>query len=78
MERTKESMKRNGARLRLTDDLFLRHALAIQKILARAVHEALLQHKQAGNRVAAWKNGRVVLVPPKEIPVRIVRGKSRT
>ena len=29
----------------------------IQKALARAVREALLRHKQAGNPVAVWRDG---------------------
>lgn len=35
----------------------------------RAVRAALLRHKQAGNPVAIWRDGAVVLVPPEEIPV---------
>lgn len=33
----------------------------------RAVRDALLDHKRAGNPVAVWKDGRVVIVPPEEI-----------
>jgi len=38
------------------------------KALRTAVGEALLRHKQAGNPVAVWRNGRVVWIPPEEIP----------
>ena len=33
-----------------------------------AVREALLRHKQAGNPVATWLDGRVVWVAPEDIP----------
>lgn len=33
----------------------------------RAVREALREHKMAGNAIAVWDNGRVLLVPPEEI-----------
>jgi hypothetical protein len=62
----------------LTEDLFVRHAQAIEGVLCRAVHAALLQHKRAGNPVAAWRNGKVVLVPPEEIPVQEIRRTSRS
>lgn len=34
---------------------------------AVAVREALLDHKRAGNPVAVWRDGKVVIVPPEEI-----------
>lgn len=61
-------MRKNGGRLKLTEDLFVRHARTIERILQRAVRDALIQHKRAGNAVAAWKNGKVVVIPPKDIP----------
>ena len=33
----------------------------------RAVEEAIQDHKRAGNPIAVWKDGRVVLIPPEEI-----------
>ncbi len=36
--------------------------------LTSAVQEALARHKRAGHSVAVWQDGRVVLVPPEEIP----------
>lgn len=41
----------------------------IQEALTRAVRDALLRHKQAGNPVAEWRDGRVVWVAPEDIPV---------
>jgi len=32
-----------------------------------AVRAALREHKRAGNHVAVWKDGKVVLIPPEQI-----------
>ncbi len=37
--------------------------------LRRASRSALLEHKRAGNPVAAWEDGRAVIVPAEEIEV---------
>lgn len=37
--------------------------------LRRAVRAALLEHKRAGNPVASWKDGKVVIIPAEEIQV---------
>lgn len=37
--------------------------------LRRAARSALLEHKRAGNPIAAWKNGKVVIIPAEEIEV---------
>ncbi|MEQ8974450.1 MAG: hypothetical protein RIE73_29180 [Coleofasciculus sp. C1-SOL-03] len=39
----------------------------INQALAKAVQDALLKHKQAGNPVAIWRDGKVVWIPPEEI-----------
>ena len=44
---------------------------AIDRALGLGVRDALLRHKLLGQRVATWKNGRVVILEPHEIPVRI-------
>jgi hypothetical protein len=41
----------------------------IDEALAKAVRDALWRHKQLGNPVAVWREGKVVWVPPEEIPV---------
>lgn len=33
----------------------------------RAVEEAIREHKRAGNPLAEWRDGKVVIVPPEEI-----------
>lgn len=40
---------------------------AVEHAMRRAVEHALLTHKRAGNTVAAWKDGRVVLVEAEKI-----------
>ena len=37
--------------------------------MRQAVREALLRHKQAGNPVAVWQDGKVVWVQPEDIVV---------
>ncbi len=41
----------------------------ILRVMRKAVREALLRHKEAGNPVAIWRNGRVEWLAPKDIPV---------
>jgi hypothetical protein len=49
-----------------TRRLFL-EGKTIERILRRAVRHALLEHKRVGNTIAAWEDGRVVLIPAEEI-----------
>ena len=51
-----------------TKQLFL-EGKKIEHILRRAVRRALLEHKRAGNTIASWEQGRVVLIPAAEIQV---------
>lgn len=37
--------------------------------LRRAARSALLEHKRAGNPVASWKDGKVIITPAEEIQV---------
>ncbi|MEK6777728.1 MAG: hypothetical protein AABY87_12755 [bacterium] len=50
------------------DDLF-REGKEIDKALRKAVQQALLQHKKAGNPVAAWRDGKTVWIQPEDIVV---------
>ncbi len=50
-------------------DLFVRYSDEINKAYERAVREALLRHKQAGNPVAISRKGKVVLLQPDEIEI---------
>ncbi|HEV7889487.1 MAG TPA: hypothetical protein VGP08_02555 [Pyrinomonadaceae bacterium] len=37
--------------------------------LRRAARSALLEHKRAGNPVASWRDGKVIITPAEEIQV---------
>jgi hypothetical protein len=50
-------------------DLILEDTDRIEGVLRRAVQDALLDHKRAGNPVAVWREGRVAWVGPEEIGV---------
>jgi hypothetical protein len=39
----------------------------IVEAIGDAVQEAIRDHKRAGNPIAEWRDGRVVLVPPDQI-----------
>ena len=47
----------------------VRDSKLIEQALARAVRAALLRHKQAGNPIAVWRDGRAVWIAPEEIPL---------
>lgn len=55
--------------IKLTRRLFIDHGKDIEKVLQRAVREALLMHKRLGNPIATWKDGKVVIIPPEEIVI---------
>jgi hypothetical protein len=44
-------------------------AVLIERAMRVAVNKALLLHKQAGQPVVVWENGRVVLIPADQIQV---------
>jgi len=41
----------------------------IDNALKKAVQEALVRHKQAGNPIVVWRDGKIVWLKPEEIPV---------
>jgi hypothetical protein len=55
--------------IKLTKRLFIDHGKDIERVLQRAVHDALRMHKRLGNPIATWKDGKVVIVPPEKIVV---------
>ncbi|HZS09263.1 MAG TPA: hypothetical protein VFD58_30800 [Blastocatellia bacterium] len=54
---------------RIPDNLLMDHAEEIEEIFRQAVRNALWKHKRLGQSVAAWRDGKVVIIPPEEIPV---------
>ncbi|CAN5498017.1 hypothetical protein BH10ACI3_BH10ACI3_08850 [soil metagenome] len=51
----------------MSDNIFTRYGDQIDEACKRAVREALLKHKRAGNPVAVIRNGEIVLLQPNEI-----------
>lgn len=49
--------------------LFVRYRDEISKACERAVREALIKHKNAGNSVAVSRDGKVVILQPDEIEI---------
>lgn len=45
-----------------------REGWPIDRALVKAVHEALVVHKRLGHPIATWRHGKVVWIPPEEIP----------
>jgi len=41
----------------------------ITQAVAKGVRDALLKHKQAGNPIVVWRDGKIVWLKPEEIPV---------
>ncbi len=54
--------------LETIEDRFFDEERALAAI-ARGVRRALWRHKQLGESIVVWKDGRVVEIPPEEIPV---------
>ncbi len=51
------------------DEIFKEGTL-IDKALKKAVQEALMLHKQAGNPIVVWRDGKIVWIKPDEIAVQ--------
>jgi hypothetical protein len=47
----------------------LRDVDLIHQALTRSVRAALLRHKQAGNPVCIWRDGKVVWIAPEDIQI---------
>ena len=58
----------NEDKKKTIDDIFAEGTL-IDSALKLAGEKALWQHKQLGNPVARWRDGKVVWIPPEEIPL---------
>lgn len=50
-------------------NLLISEAEAVDKAVREAMRHALLTHKRAGNPIASWKDGEVVIIPAEEIQV---------
>lgn len=52
-----------------TRELLLEQGKVIEDVLRRAVRQALVEHKRAGNKVATWTPEGVVLIEARSIAV---------
>lgn len=50
-------------------DALFRDGRKIDAALRRGIRAALREHKRRGESIVVWKDGRVVTLPPDEIPV---------
>jgi hypothetical protein len=50
------------------DDLFA-EGTAIDQALQRAVQRAIWRHRQIGLPIVEWRDGKIVWIPPEEIPL---------
>lgn len=60
-----------------SSDLLVSHGKEVEEILRRAARRALLEHKRAGNPVASWEEGRVVLIEAEKISIDDALGEER-
>ena len=56
-------------RIPLSRDLLVAHAKTVEKIFQRAVREALIVHKRAGNTIVGWEDGEIKFIPAEEIVI---------
>jgi hypothetical protein len=49
-------------------NLLVEYSAEVDRAFKRAVRDALRKHKQANNPVAIWRNGKIVILQPDEIP----------
>jgi hypothetical protein len=61
-----------------TPELLVVHSKEIETILQRAIRQALMDHKQAGQSIAIWRNGKVELIEPEEIGSESVHPPEQT
>jgi hypothetical protein len=62
---------------RIPEKWLMVYAKAIEDVLQRAVHQALLVHKRVDNPIATWQEERVVILPPEDIPVNDALAHAR-
>lgn len=41
----------------------------VDDAVSLGIREAMLRHKRLGESVVSWRDGKVVIIPPEEIPV---------
>ena len=59
-------------------DLFVAYSKEIEIILQSAVRQTIMDHKQAGEAIAIWKNGKIEIIKPEEIRIGAVSPSEQT
>lgn len=57
---------------------FFKNPELVTQALQQGINAALLKHKQAGNPVCEWKDGKVMWISPENIPVDINNDSANT
>ena len=57
----------NNIQLKENSPTLLSKGEKIDKVFETAVRKALKRHKDAGNSIAVWRNGKVVILTPDQI-----------
>ena len=50
-----------------SERLLIEYGEKVDESLRKAVNNALLEHKRAGNSIAVWRSGKVVILQPENI-----------
>ncbi len=58
-----------NAEKEISKEALFQRGKEIEAILREAGRQALLMHKKLGNPIASWEDGKVVIIPPEEIPI---------
>jgi len=66
-----QKMKKQNKKYRHLKDIPLE--IRAEMALKEAVADAMARHKQTGNPIAVWRDGKAVWIPPEEIVVPEIR-----
>jgi len=53
-------------------DAIFAEGTLIDKAIKKAINRAVWEHKQLGNPVAAWKDGKVVWIAPEDLDIELL------
>lgn len=57
--------------------LLIAEGKAVDEAVQKAMRHALLTHKRAGDAIASWEDGKVVIIPAENIPVEDVEDRKK-
>ena len=62
-------MKKDKKSVEDTISNILNDATKVTKIIQAGIRDALIKHKQAGNRICVWRENKIVWIPAERIRV---------